>query len=156
MDEDTPGDVSLSMIDVVTNGLASLLVLLFLLLLLKGQVYWATSSSHASQLSAAVDDPLVILVTTDGPDPLFPGSVSPWQIDADGPKVAKEHGPAYAAAYFRRQPATGEEIKLKFPTKFDTCFVDVYVAGKYKRISVNGKNELGEPVTVWPLAESSQ
>src|SRR5262245_11945966 len=102
MNENAPGDVSLSMIDVITNGLASLLVLLFMLLITKQQMTWATQSALASSISAAADDPLVILVTAEDRTPLFPEAASPWQIETDPAIHSREHGPQYAAAYFRR------------------------------------------------------
>jgi hypothetical protein len=153
MDDDAPGDVSLSMIDVITNGLASLLVLLFLLLLLKGQVTWAARSVHGAQRNTSTDDPLVILVTSDSPEPLFAAGDSPWQIEADPAIFAREHGPRYAAAYFRRPPSAGERVRLKLPQKLAGCHVEVVAAGRALPTPDLGPDQAGQTVQLWPREE---
>jgi hypothetical protein len=151
MNKDAPGDVMLSMIDVITNGLASLLVLLFMLLITKQQMTWAARSALASPISAAADDPLVILVTSENRAPLFADSATPWRIETDPASHSREHGPQYAAAYFRRPPESGERVQLKLPAKLEGCRARIFSAGRPRAELVFGPQRAGEIVVLWPL-----
>jgi hypothetical protein len=137
------GDFSLSLVDVVTNGLASVLVLFFLLTALRSHLSWSASGHAADSLELRAVDPVLILVTADSEHGTFTAD-SPWISQAGVLGIVRTHGTSYATFYAAEPPT--EPVELKLPDDRRNCRIRVFHGKRQWEPQIGD-----EPIVrVWP------
>lgn len=144
-------DLSLSLVDVVTNGLASILVLFFLLTLIRQQVTWESTFSEQRGHASQAIDPLLIVVTSTSDQELFTGQQSPWASEPSGPQIRKAHGRNFATFFAPDAPQSPQQVVLTLPPEHGRCKVQI-VHGTVASPKTIEPNQVG-PIVLWPPTE---
>lgn len=153
-----------SFLDIITCGLGSVLLLFFLMVVIKGEMQFDSSSSDETTQSVGSSQkagtaPLVVLVTAaDGKRLWAAEGAEPWQLPDAPFDHEKQSGPNYAVLYARQTPPPGWTLSVG-PFAPDAR-VNVQVIANGKRVyhinnadvkSLNWRR--GDFLPVWPVPE---
>lgn len=150
----THAETSLSFLDVLTNGMGSLLVLFFLMAALQSaDATLPSSDSRGVGMRTAETEPFVILLTSPTNAVLFPRpNAESWRINGDpafAARVRRDVGPTHALLYADRPPDDNEVITLHdLPTAVGVK-VEVYV-GRERVLAVEQQAGGDGRLVLWP------
>jgi len=107
---DKANDLSLSFVDVFTNGLGALLVLFFIVAILQTTLEWASATQQGIIADKPVTDPFVILLRAEQ-DAFEPG-LGAWDVPT-GNETDHDVGPRYAVLVLEDMPATASRVFIE-------------------------------------------
>lgn len=154
MDDHTT-DMSLSFVDVIANGLGSLLVLFFLMATLQGGLHWSTRTNSDAGQTNDPSDPFVLLVAANNEKPLVAGGATPWLVGGaqGGFSYTESYGPGYAVLYADRVPPLGTTVHLRLDPQAMPADARVQVFRAGRQTVGRLERPVDRLVRVWPLAE---
>jgi hypothetical protein len=136
MRQDSGSVFSLAFVDVLANSFASLLVLFFIMVALRGALGWSEGGpSEGSTLSGSAEpqSPFLVLVKAPpGPLQAFPGEDLwiPTGEGRDGFDYRTTSGDAYAVLYADRPPPAGVVLRLHLVRPHPDGTIQVYQGGR--------------------------
>jgi len=153
---DASSDLSLTMVDVITNGLAATFVLFFILVVLQEELVWSDATTVTEKRGTLSSrEPLVIHITSNENAPLFTEKLeSPWEIRPKWKGAMVEVGPGYAILYAETDPPLGTTIHLKLPPKHPPCQIQINHGLRRKAWSLEADRAV--PEILWPLPSEAK
>lgn len=165
MNPEQADSVSMSFVDVITNGMGSMLVLFLLMTVLRQAVdLGAPHSPNGSEgeggqtgavaaARAPEKDPFVILVTSSGRRPLFAGQ-GQWDLSDEFGNARRNTGATFAAVYAALPPPAGATVVLRGARSGEVVTVQVWHKGAMTARTETPRGDGSVPV--WPIPKEGQ
>lgn len=158
MDEqDEMPDHTLSFVDVITNGLGSLLVLFFIMVLVQDVLHWSDEPEAPPSMTAPTDNPMMIVVRAKpGVAPVDAAGQSPWRFTPSAAGLGLsdsrgrdwDWGTDYAILISPEPIPNSARVALNTSWNPTDVIVEVYVGGGKNLVDAERVDGL---LKVWPL-----
>lgn len=160
MNPEQSDSVSMSFVDVITNGMGSMLVLFLLMTVLRQAV--DLGAPHSPEGTEGVGgqtgavaasrtpekDPFVILVTSSDRRQLFDAGGGRWELSDEFGGARRNTGGTFAALYAALPPPAGATVVLRGARAWEVVNVQVWHGGK---MTARTETPRGDgAVAVWP------
>lgn len=158
MRQETGSVLSLSFVDVFANSFASLLMLFFVMVAIRGTVDWIPNAARGTSEGAGDGDgearnPFLVLVEVPS-GPLWmpvPGKEGPWIVD-ENYEFTTSAGESYVVLYAEKPPPAFAEVGLRLAPGHAAGTVRVYVGGE--ALPVVDVPAGAASVRIWPRGDA--